>query len=354
MFCRILHNYFPVPGEVTSVDELLSAYRKTTPDKENCLAHFELCRIIRKNFKKIDVKKTKTKEGRKKVYVNLASAERYNQPSLREQISWEALLAYEPKFDFHRGRETEEYLEFTNSSSSDRCNGQRVLREVRITKEFEVLAIVAGKSVTCHDLPRRINNEFDLDNVMFIISASDVCRGFSVLSRRPSKNNKGETTGVCEEWSNEACEYELRHRATKCEGLISLSAKSDMCTVCKTVCKNWGKYLSSPTTQTDDNNKDTQIGKKRKRESLMTREELLEKLQEEKRLKRNALRRENYLREKVNVEMVEFDDEDNNDFVSMFKSVNKESVPEDLHLFWEEQRKALLAKGRTGHRWHPK
>lgn len=262
-------------------------------------------------------------------------------------------MAYEPKFDFHRGRETEEYIEFINSSSADRCNGQRVLREVRINKEFDVLAMIAGKTITFDDLPRKINNEFDLDNVMFIISASDVCRGFSVLSQRPSKNNKGEITGVCEEWSSETSEYELRHRSTKCEGLISMSTKSDMCTVCKTVSKNWSRYLSSPTAQAEDKI-DTQIGRKRKRESLMTREELLEKLQEEKRLKRNALRRENYLREKVNVEMVEFDDEDNNDFVSMFKSVNKESVPEDLHLFWEEQEKALLAKGRTGHRWHPK
>ena len=191
----------------------------------------------------------------------------------------------------------EEYLELTNSSSSDRCNGQRVLQEVCITKEFEVLAMVAGKSVRCHNLPRKINKEFDLDNVMFIISASDVCRGFSVLSQRPSKNNKGKTTGVCEEWSSEACECELRHQTTKCEGLISLSAKSDMCTVCRTVCKNWCKYLSSPTAQTEYNTKDPQIGKKRKRESLMTREELLEKLQEEKRLKRNPLRWENYLRE---------------------------------------------------------
>ena len=54
------------------------------------------------------------------------------------------------------------------------------------------------------------------------------------------------------------------------------------------------------------------------------------------------------------MEMEEFGNDNNNDFVSMFKSVNKESVPEDLHLFWEEQEKALLAKGRTGHRWHSK
>ena len=85
-----------MPGEVTSVDELLQSYQKATPDKENCLAHYELCRILRKMFKKIDVKKIRTTEGRKKVYVNLASAERFKQSSLKESISWETLLAYEP------------------------------------------------------------------------------------------------------------------------------------------------------------------------------------------------------------------------------------------------------------------
>lgn len=349
-----MNNFFPVPGEITSVDELLQSYQKATPDKENCLAHYELCRIVRKIFKKIDVKKIRTAEGRKKVYVNLASGDRFRQSPLRESISWETLLSYEPKFDFHRGRETAEYLEFTNSNSIDRCNGQRVIREIRINKEFEVLAIVAGKTVTFDYLPRQINNESDLDNVMFLISVSDICRGFPVSSRRPSKNNKGEVTGVCEEWSSEVRKTdELRHRTTNCEGVISLSTKSEMCAVCKTVNKNWSKYLScasTPTAQAED----TQASRKRKRESLMTREELLEKLQEEKRLKRNALRREQYLREKVNVEMLEFNDEDNDDFVTMFKGVKKESIPEDLHLFWEEQEKALMAKGRTGYRWHPK
>ena len=234
-----------MPGEVTSVDELLQSYQKATPDKENCLAHYELCRILRKMFKKIDVKKIRTTEGRKKVYVNLASAERVKQSSLKESISWETLLAYEPKFDFHRGRETEEYLEFTNSKSMDRCNGQRVIHEVRIDKEFKIHALVAGKTVTFDDLPREIKNEFDLDNALFIISASDICRGFPVSSRRPSKNNKGEVTGVCEEWSSESCNNELRHRAINCGGLISLSSKADVCNVCKTVSKNWSRYLST-------------------------------------------------------------------------------------------------------------
>lgn len=50
---------------------------------------------------------------------------------------------------------------------------------------------------------------------------------------------------------------------------------------------------------------------------------MLLKLQEEKHLKRNAQRREAYLREKI-------------------------KLPEDLVLFWEEQEKALGAKDISG------
>ena len=93
--------------------------------------------------------------------------------------------------------------------------------------------------------------------------------------------------------------------------------------------------------------------KKRKREDLMDRG-LLQKFQEEKRLKRNAQHREAYLKEKVNLEMLEFDEEDNADFKIIFEKIPRDKLNEDQLLFWEEQAKALRAKGATGHWWHPK
>lgn len=110
-------------------------------------------------------------------------------------------------------------------------------------------------------------------------------------------------------------------RYTKCEGLNSLSTKSDMCTVCKTVNKTGARTCH----HRPEINKTHKYAKKRKQESLMRREELLEMLQE-KRLKCNVLHWENYLREKVNLEMKEFDDEDNNNFVTLFKGISKERM----------------------------
>ena len=48
--------------------------------------------------------------------------------------------------------------------------------------------------------------------------------------------------------------------------------------------------------------------------------------------------------------MLEFDEEDK----IMFEKIPRDKLNEDQLLFWEEQAKALKAKGATGHRWHPK
>jgi hypothetical protein len=90
------------------------------------------------------------------------------------------------------------------------------------------------------------------------------------------------------------------------------------------------------------------------RKSLMSKEELLQELKEEKRKRINTQRREAYLREKIEREMLEFVKEDNDDFVEIFQNVPDEKVPEDMKLLWQEQAKAVSATSATSRRWHPK
>jgi len=92
--------------------------------------------------------------------------------------------------------------------------------------------------------------------------------------------------------------------------------------------------------------------KSRKPETLMSREELIEKLHDEKKKRVNLERRENYRR--IELEMKEFEESDHEDFVSLFKNVEKEKLPAGMRIFWEAQADALHNKGPTGHRWHPK
>jgi len=56
---RLLENYGSVTGQTISVNDLIERYHKATPDKENYLAHFEICRILKKIFPNIKEAKIK-------------------------------------------------------------------------------------------------------------------------------------------------------------------------------------------------------------------------------------------------------------------------------------------------------
>lgn len=86
----------------------------------------------------------------------------------------------------------------------------------------------------------------------------------------------------------------------------------------------------------------------------MSCDELMEKLHDEKRRRRNAERRETRLRNKITEGMKKFDEEDDGDFTILFNKVDKSSLSEDMLLFWEEQAKAIMQKDSRGRRWHPK
>ena len=274
--------------------------------------------------------------------------------SASDVLTWHTLHTYSSKFDFHWGIQKPEYVVLTSISSEDRVNGNPVVREVRLNDALQVEVFIAGRKVPLKSLnlfTSKVNTIKDLNNILYLVALGDLCRGFSVASEKKSRDRSGNVTGECEQWTTGA-EKSLRHRSVKCESPLSISSKSAMCPSCKHVRSSWSKYLSNTSSASDSVEKSQT--KKRKREDLMDKEELVLKLREEKRLKRNAQRREAYLREKINVEMLEFDEEDNQDFKLMFSKIPREKLQEDQLIFWEEQEKAIKTKGARGHRWHPK
>ena len=52
--------------------------------------------------------------------------------------------------------------------------------------------------------------------------------------------------------------------------------------------------------------------------------------------------------------MLEVDVEDHEDLFSILKNVEKKDVPDDMLLFWEEQKKILETPNNRRYRWHPK
>lgn len=52
--------------------------------------------------------------------------------------------------------------------------------------------------------------------------------------------------------------------------------------------------------------------------------------------------------------MLELEEEDHHDMMEIMRHVNKDEVPEDMLLFWDEQKKILQTKSKHQYRWHPK
>ena len=55
---------------------------------------------------------------------------------------------------------------------------------------------------------------------------------------------------------------------------------------------------------------------------------------------------------KIESEMKDFNTNDHQDILTMYQRVDEEKLNEDMHIFWEAQRKALSRKNSKGHRWH--
>jgi hypothetical protein len=91
-----------------------------------------------------------------------------------------------------------------------------------------------------------------------------------------------------------------------------------------------------------------------KRESYMSEAELKEKIRREQALRRSAERRTKYLQNKIEKEMKTFEDEDHEDILFMFQKVKKDSLSDDMKIFFESQEKALAQMNQKGNRWHPK
>lgn len=119
------------------------------------------------------------------------------------------------------------------------------------------------------------------------------------------------------------------------------------------MCENcYGLKRSTRAAAKEQSHVQVEKEKSKKPETLMSREELIEKLHDEKKKRVNLEKREKYRR--IELEMKEFEESDHEDFVSLFKNVVKEELPEGMRIFWEAQADTLQNKGPTGHRWHPK
>ena len=82
----------------------------------------------------------------------------------------------------------------------------------------------------------------------------------------------------------------------------------------------------------------------------LSREEILNKVTQEK--KKHF--KEQRAREHLESEMLHMDRDDHTDLLTMMSTIDKNDVPEDLSIIWEQQSKILATESSHGYRWHPK
>ncbi|CAB4043602.1 Hypothetical predicted protein, partial [Paramuricea clavata] len=171
-----------------------------------------------------------------------------------------------------------------------------------------------------------------------------LCKGFPISCEKIARDAKGYAVGITEEWHSGVIGTApmLHLRSLNCKVLLQRNYNRTN-SLLSAVKRN--STLST-------NEKSNFVAKKR--ESYMSQDELKKKLQEEQNRRRNAERRLNYMKDKMENEMKSFTDEDHIDFLHMFQKVDQDTLNEDMKIFWEAQRKALEQKNLNGHRWHPK
>lgn len=59
-------------------------------------------------------------------------------------------------------------------------------------------------------------------------------------------------------------------------------------------------------------------------------------------------------REQLEAQMIMLEEEDHKDLKTIMSSIKKDSIPEDMIIFWEQQQKMLETKSSKGYRWHPR
>ena len=266
-----------------------------------------------------------------------------------DALKWEDLPHFTKAFGWLLSSSDEKFFEWIKVQSQDLCQGNRILMVVKIFHDWTFTTSVNSRRVSNETITIvQLGSSKRLIRYLFDVpSKCSLCRGFSVPSKRIARDARGNTVGTTEEWLNgDDGSVSLHLRSIQCQVLLHdyKRSSSQLCEFCSRIKRN------SSMTSAEEGAKPAA----KKRESYMSEEELREKLSQEHNRRKNAERRLDYLKKKVEAEMKTFEAEDHKDFLHIFKGVKEETISEDMKVFWEVQQKALSQKSPTGYRWHPK
>ena len=271
--------------------------------------------------------------------------------STDDLIQWKSLPDFiTAEFGWLLAAKTEQKIEWVKMKSQDLCDGQRIIRELAIFENWAFTVKMNQREIAKETLGicKLSPSKQIIRSLFHVLEENLECKGFQVATDIIAKDKMENIIGKTEEWRNTLDGTVVRNlRSVTCRVLIPSNysrSSSQLCDECSRIKKNCSITCHKKTKSAPQ-----------MRESYMSKEELIHKLHEEKTRRLNAERRVDYWKDKIDNEMTTFVEEDHNDFLHMFKMVQKDSLDDDMKLFWEAQEKALLLQHKSkGYRWHPK
>ena len=268
---------------------------------------------------------------------------RHNAPAIAKESGdgkWETLISNQ--FDITFGRFEE-----------SRCDDRVMVSEVSFHKNSQEkkiqMKIVYDQFTVSPQLTKTINHQLSglpimerAKSVMSLLDTSYVCHGF--LASENSETLELYKVKVQKHLITEQLSSgnitENRVFSSACEVFTNSAGKT--CSKCATV-----KWLYNK----KEKRKQQQYPLHPKtNHRYMSKEELVEKVAIEKKAKE----KEKTKREELEAEMIALEEEDHSDLKAIMSNVNKENVPDDMKLLWEQQESILKASSVKGYRWHPR
>lgn len=233
-----------------------------------------------------------------------------------------------------------------------RCNSRVMITEVRFTKnciegKIDTMMLYDNRAVK-PEVIARIEKQFCatgiIDKAKFLLTFMDnsyICCGFpasEIDGKVELYKVKVEKNLITPLTVNGTAEE--RYFVSECE--VFTNSAGLICPKCQELKKSYKKKEKRQEAE--------RVMDPKTNHRYMCREELEDKIKSEKKEKQAERRR----REQIEAEMIQLEEEDDKDLREIMSGVQEKDIPEDMILFWEQQKQILNTKSSKGYRWHPK
>lgn len=354
-YFRILSNYEIVDGRFTECEALLEHARE---QKENFheVTPSVLTKAVNEIFNGLSSKarSRQTRNGKSTkiwTYRNLSrKAEKGLKKIISFEVQWEDLETNGSDIAATGGLKWTFIKSNEFSLSFVRCetvlyDEQRVVSEISFTrcddsKSINISMKYHQRKVPENDVKNIVAKFGDCvileqaSQLMLYLDSTYVCHGFDAQHylNLQSKNSTLHTVTFSD------LLVEERMFSAECQVITDATGK--LCDKCKMERKN-------VKLRSDRHNASDGLMPAHCNHRYMSRAELVRKINK----KRMSEQR---LRKKIQKEMIDMEENDSNDLQTMMGTITKKDIPDDIQLFWEEQKKILKTDSKSQYRWHPR